>query len=153
MTVHSTRLSKIPPSREQEKNFSLLKSKSGLLSCILHILNQRLHRSFVVSQKGIQTQYRKIEDAIKKTCQPLSTQFVTDRVLRKISGSYKFQTSSYWWRENKLKQVRKNSEYNLHLCAGWQLCSPTVHIIHLDVWNTLWRGLNLKVALSKKWMK
>lgn len=76
--------------------FTLLKSKSALLSWTLHILNQCLNKSFVASQKGIQTQDRKIEDAIKKTCQPQFIQFVTNRVLRKMSGSYKFPSSSYW---------------------------------------------------------
>lgn len=51
VTVHSTRLGKIPPSREQKELFTLLKSKSGLLSWTVHILNKCLNRVLLHHKK------------------------------------------------------------------------------------------------------
>lgn len=52
VTVHSTRLSKIPPFKRTERElFTLLKSKSGLLSWTMHILNKCLNRVLLHHKK------------------------------------------------------------------------------------------------------
>lgn len=78
VTVPNTRPSKIPPSREQEKNFSLLNQNQAFYPQPCKFLTSVLTRVLLHQKRNTNT-IQKNRRCHQKNCQPLSTQFLTDR--------------------------------------------------------------------------